>query len=431
MAADQPLAQHLQAVVDSVEASVAVLARHGRDELQVTTCNQHFFHMVGGRRQLTRSFPFPVEALVPRYARREFRRAALDCLADGKPRELEQAYDLKRGTQWWRLSFKVVSGEEESAQRLLVTGMEITSRIGLERELATSTSRFRSVVDAAYDGIVTIDQERRITLFNRAAEEMFGYEQEEVLGEPLQILLPPAVREHHAGYVRQFARSPVRSRAMDDRGSVRGLHRDGTTFPIEIAISKITVQGVVEFTAVIRDIKDRVLLLEYLQKEANTDALTGLPNRREFLSAAAAHVAEDADGPAELSVMILDVDHFKAVNDTHGHAVGDEVLQLLARVGAATVRHLDLFARYGGEEFVVLMPETDAAQALATAERVRAIFDRQAFEHDWSGARIPFTVSIGVTTRSPAGEGIEAMLERADAALYRAKERGRNRVEAG
>ena len=181
-----PLLEHLQTVVDSIEASVAVLARRQRDELVVTTCNQHFFGMFGGRREVTRSFPFPVEALVPRYARREFRRAAIDCLEDGKPRELEQAYDLKGGTQWWRLSFKVVSGGQGPAQQLLVTGIDITSRITLENELKTTTSRFRSVVGAAYDGIVTIDQERRITLFNRAAEEMFGYDEEEVTAYPWQ-----------------------------------------------------------------------------------------------------------------------------------------------------------------------------------------------------------------------------------------------------
>jgi len=218
---------------------------------------------------------------------------------------------------------------------------------------------------------------------------------------------------------------------MDERGAVHGRHRDGTIFPIEIAISKITVAGIIEFTAVIRDIKDRVRLLEYLKKEAATDALTGLPNRREFMSASKALLDAAAADPMDISVMILDVDHFKTVNDTHGHDVGDEVLRSLARVGAATVRHLDIFARYGGEEFVVLMPETDPDQAMATAERVRSIFDRQLFEHEGSGPKVPFTVSIGVTTRTPKGEGIEAMLKRADEALYRAKDGGRNRVEVG
>ncbi|MDP3287686.1 MAG: sensor domain-containing diguanylate cyclase, partial [Methyloversatilis sp.] len=298
----------------------------------------------------------------------------------------------------------------------------------LHRALEVSTSRFRSVVDAAYDAIVTVDQQQRITLFNRAAEHLFGYEQAQMLGQPLEALIPEQHREHHGDYVHQFARSPVKSREMNERNRIYGQHQDGTRIPVEIAISKINVDGGVEFTAVVRDITDRVHLMDVLQKQAASDALTGLPNRRDF----ALRAAELMKSTKPFSVLMLDVDHFKRVNDSHGHDIGDEVLRLLARVGAATVRHRDIFARLGGEEFVVALPDTDAAQALNMGERLRAVFEEQDFDHEWkSGQPVPFTVSIGVATRVDGETDLEALLKRADQALYRAKGAGRNRVEAG
>ena len=130
-----------------------------------------------------------------------------------------------------------------------------------------------------------------------------------------------------------------------------------------------------------------------------------------------------------MSVLILDVDHFKRVNDTYGHDVGDEVLRVLAKVGASTVRHLDVFARFGGEEFVAVLPGTDKSQARAMAERLRLVFEQQDFEHEWkAGVSIPFTVSIGVATREQSETDIDVLLKRADIALYRAKSSGRNAV---
>lgn len=142
--------------------------------------------------------------------------------------------------------------------------------------------RFRSVVDAAYDAIIAIDQQHCITLFNRAAEDLFGYPASEMLGQPITQLLPERYRANHSQYVDQFASSPVRSRQMDERNRGYGQHRDDTLLPVEIAISKLSVGCLIEFTAVIRDITDRVRLMDLLQKQAVTDELTRLPNRREF-----------------------------------------------------------------------------------------------------------------------------------------------------
>ncbi|MBB2927537.1 sensor domain-containing diguanylate cyclase [Paraburkholderia silvatlantica] len=416
--------------VDEIAASVAMIGRDERGQFVVSACNDHFMRMTGGRRSAIKSFPASFDALIPNYARTEFRQKLTDCFESGVARELEQAYDLRDGTHWWRLSLKPIRHAESgvSVLEIMVTGLEITTKMLLTHELEVSTSRFRSVVDAAYDAIITIDQQHCITLFNRAAENLFGYSAEEMLGQPITDLLPERYRPNHSQYVHQFARSPVRSRQMDERNRVYGLHRDGSLLPVEIAISKINVGGLIEFTAVIRDITDRVQLMDLLQKQAVTDELTGLPNRREFTDI----VDKLLESDNTLSVFILDIDYFKKINDSYGHDVGDEVLRVLAKVVMSSDCRIGVFARWGGEEFVAALPDSDIGKATAAAEELRLAIEQQNFEHTWRlGKPVPFTVSIGVTERLPGERDLGPLVKRADLALYRAKDNGRNRVEVG
>jgi diguanylate cyclase (GGDEF)-like protein/PAS domain S-box-containing protein len=417
-----------QEFVDGIAASVAIVGRGEPGELVVSACNDSFMNMSGMRHETVRSFPVSLDALMPSYARRELRRKLQECFDTGVAQELEQAYDLREGTRWWRLSLQPFrpSGASAPVAEILVTGLDITAKMMLTQELEATTSRFRAVVDAAYDAIITIDQQHNITLFNRAAEDLFGYDASEVVGQPLVRLLPEQYRDKHPGYVHQFARSPIRSRQMNERNRIHGRHRNGTLLPVEIAISKINVGGFVEFTAIIRDIADRVRLMDLLQKQAETDELTGLPNRREFLEVVETLMRSNKD----FSVLMLDIDFFKKVNDTHGHDAGDEVLRVLAKLGMAASSTLDVFARWGGEEFVVALPEKNRDGARAVAEKLRTTIEQQDFTHTWrTGSAIPFTVSIGVATRAAGERDFDAILKRADQALYRAKENGRNRVE--
>ncbi len=417
----------LQEFVDSIAASVAVVAADQSRQLIVPACNRNFFEMTGGRPLGSHEFPIEFDALVPSYARREFRDKLHECFNSGIAQEFEQAYDLKDGTHWWRLSLKPFRHTEggDAVLEILITGLDITPKMELTHQLQVSTSRFRSVVDAAYDAIITIDQEHNVTLFNRAAENLFGYDASEMIGQPLLRLIPEPYRSRHDGYVHQFARSPVKSRQMNERIRIHGLHHDGSLVPVEIAISKINVDGLLEFTAIIRDIADQVRLMDLLQKQAVTDQLTGLPNRREFLE-----VTDNCLGSSEdLSVLMLDIDHFKVVNDTYGHDAGDEVLSVLAKIGTAVTSKVGVFARWGGEEFVVALPNTRLDQARAIAEQLRLTIANQDFKHDWhTGKPIPFTVSIGVATRTAGEADTATILKRADEALYKAKEGGRNRV---
>jgi len=162
---------------------------------------------------------------------------------------------------------------------------------------------------------------------------------------------------------------------------------------------------------------------------AVVDQLTGLNNRRYLESHLAGMLDRAAGRGRPLTLMMLDIDHFKAVNDTYGHKAGDEVLRAFAARARKMIRSIDLLCRLGGEEFVIVMPDTAIAVAVKIAERVRACIEGAGFEIDDSGRRIPVTVSVGLADRG-AEANPDALLKRADRALYAAKNAGRNRVFA-
>jgi two-component system, cell cycle response regulator len=163
---------------------------------------------------------------------------------------------------------------------------------------------------------------------------------------------------------------------------------------------------------------------------AITDALTGLYNRRYMETHLTMLVDQAAARGKALSLLLLDVDHFKAINDTYGHDVGDDVLREFATRLRKTTRGIDLACRYGGEEFVIVMPETDIAVAAAVAERIRRRIANEPFSIREGAAAIEVTLSIGLAALGPPGDSAATLLKRADQALYRAKRDGRNRVVA-
>ena len=166
---------------------------------------------------------------------------------------------------------------------------------------------------------------------------------------------------------------------------------------------------------------------QILEKLAASDSLTELANRRSFFEHAAAEVQRAQRYGHPLSLQMLDIDHFKSINDHFGHAAGDEVLRKLADVLRANLRHNDLAARIGGEEFVVLLPETRLEAAAQHAERLRMAIAALRFPFDQSAHSI--TVSIGVAALDIGELSPDPMLMRADSGLYRAKDDGRNRVQ--
>ncbi len=166
-----------------------------------------------------------------------------------------------------------------------------------------------------------------------------------------------------------------------------------------------------------------------LERLSITDGLTDLFNHRHFQDELARHFSESARYDRPLSLALIDLDFFKKVNDTYGHAVGDQVLKTVSRIFLESIRSTDLAARYGGEEFAVVMPETEMEAALSFAEKIRSLVEETSVETDQGSIRV--TVSIGISSAPhPDIATPKALIEDADGCLYRAKEGGRNQVRA-
>ncbi len=261
-------------------------------------------------------------------------------------------------------------------------------------------------------------------LFALDGEELVFGRDESAVGR----LLDDGLSRRHARVFRRGGETCV-----EDLGSTNGtfVGEERLTGPRALAEGDRVGLG--------RNVVLRYSLLDALEEEAQRvlyestvrDPLTRAYNRRYFDERLQSEYSYAARHGADLTVAFIDVDHFKKINDSHGHAAGDAVLAQLARVVGRALRSEDVFARYGGEEFVVLLRGVSATRALQFGERVRSLVE--SLEVTCDGRRIPITASVGVATygggRTFAAPG--ALVAAADAALYQAKAHGRNRVEAG
>ncbi|MEI7430294.1 MAG: diguanylate cyclase [Betaproteobacteria bacterium] len=190
----------------------------------------------------------------------------------------------------------------------------------------------------------------------------------------------------------------------------------------------VVIGGGVWYVITTRRQQDKLMQLnKTLDKQANTDTLTGLANRRHFMSQAEQELARTIRYGGEMSVLMVDIDNFKLVNDTHGHQIGDRVLQAVAQIFQTTLREVDFVGRVGGEEFAVVFPETGIMQAFEVAERLRRAVEQTEIALD-RGLPLAVTVSVGMTSRGGTNANIDTLLSRADKALYEAKREGRNQV---
>lgn len=201
-------------------------------------------------------------------------------------------------------------------------------------------------------------------------------------------------------------------------------HKDGTYRWISFNALPLREEDTIYVVA--RDITERKQMVDELKHFATVDFLTGADNRRHFMNQGEHEFLRAKRYHHPLSVIMLDIDHFKLINDDHGHAAGDVVLKALAECCRATLRETDIFGRIGGEEFAIVLLETELDHATQTAERLRTALGQELVST--TSGTIRFTVSIGVATMSQPDGNISELLNRADVALYKAKQQGRNRV---
>ena len=290
--------------------------------------------------------------------------------------------------------------------------------------------KFRTLLESSPYPLVIADANGRITLVNRLVVSLFGYEPEELVGQPVEVLLPQRYRGNHVTLRQGYNQSP-QVREMGKDLLLWAITKQGREIPINVSLSPIHTEQGLMMAAAILDISDRKAAEEQIELLAYHDALTGLANRRLLLDRLHQALASSARSGRNGALFFLDLDNFKTLNDTLGHDKGDLLLQQVAQRLVTCVREGDTVARLGGDEFVVMLedlsenPPEAATQTETLGEKVLITLNQP---YLLAGHENRSTASIGVTLFSGRQSSIEELMKQADLAMYQAKESGRNAI---
>jgi len=375
---------------------------------------------------------YPYLVMLTARGQKEDRLAALEAGADAF---LSKPLDMAELQANLRVAERILQAEATlKAQKQEL--QELNEELQLQNEtlqhsyrlIEHANRRFTDLFEHIPVACFTVDVEGIIREWNLAAQQLYGYRKEEVLFRPFyeKVFQGAAASKLHEMLQHVMQGSVITGVEAEDYDSERNLHYVvRNAFPIYnpqrevvgaiIAVSDITYR--IEYEQQLRALNQK------LQNLADTDGLTGVYNHRAFQEYLEKQFQNALQRGLPLSLILLDVDHFKQYNDTFGHQAGDEVLRSVAQILREQVRDRDFVARYGGEEFAIVLPDTDCERAVAVAERLRQAIEQAAWR------RRPVTASIGVASLRPDMESRKELIEAADQALYQAKRSGRNRVE--
>jgi diguanylate cyclase (GGDEF)-like protein/PAS domain S-box-containing protein len=308
--------------------------------------------------------------------------------------------------------------------RLVTSSTKLREEIKIRRQseeaLAASEKRFRSIYEESKDAIISTDLKGKFLMVNPAGIELLGMEGSDLGSNNIRDLyVDPAMARRFSSTIRD--QGYVRDLGVQLFGKGRKI--------IDCFITATTKQSddgtLIGYEGIVRDVTPYKKMEDELRRLATIDFLTGVNNRRNFLDLAQKEINRSKRYGHHFSLAMLDIDHFKKVNDTFGHSVGDQVLIEFCDVCRKVIRENDIMGRLGGEEFAVALVESDTETVLAVAERIRnAVASHSVIV---GNREIRFTVSLGVTWMWPDCD-LKSMLEHADNALYQAKENGRNQV---
>jgi len=319
---------------------------------------------------------------------------------------------------------RLIRNEEGVPVGVLCAGTDITARVKAERLLRDREMTYRALFENNHAVMLLADpRDGSIRDANPAAAAFYGL--------PVETL-----RTMNMSDINVLSETETYQEMIDARAQRRSYfllrHRlaSGEERDVEVYSGPVMVQGRQLLYSLVHDVTRRIRLEREMERLATTDALTGADNRHQFFRRAEAELRRAARYGHPLSVIMLDIDLFKEINDTYGHHSGDLVLKALVERIGIELRETDVFGRLGGEEFAVVLPETGAEGGWLVAERLRRIVEDLRVRDEGENV-IRFTLSLGVAGLGDPTEGMEAILRRADKALYRAKGLGRNRVEQG
>lgn len=300
------------------------------------------------------------------------------------------------------------------------------------------------ILDKINVGVFVLDRDMKVVLWNHFMEMNSGKRAEDIVGRDLFEAFPELPKAwfekkiQSVFVLKNFAftsweQRPYLFRFRHNRpvtGGVDCMRQDCTLVPVKdekgqvnhVCVTLLDVTDTSIYQSMMKD------ALRRLDEASNRDGLTGVYNRRYLEQALAKEFARVKRYEGTLSLIMVDIDHFKNVNDERGHLAGDEVIRRIAEILASCIRESDTLGRYGGEEFAVLLPHTKLDGALVLAERLRKCVAAQPVT--FSNQCIPITISVGVAELHPDTPSYEHLIQDADTALYQSKDKGRNRVTA-
>jgi diguanylate cyclase (GGDEF)-like protein/PAS domain S-box-containing protein len=322
---------------------------------------------------------------------------------------------------WFEISSNLIRDSGGAVIGAIEQVKDVTDVKRIEEDLTDEVSRRRLLVEQSKDGIVVLDHSGRVHEANQQFARMLGYSTEEVY--QLHVWDWDAVWDK-ASLLEQIAEA-------DEHGShfeARHRRKDGTLLEVELSTNGVYYRGEKLVFCVCRDITEKKALQEKIRQLAIRDPLTEIFNRRYIFQRLAEVAAEYERGEAEFCISIMDLDHFKGINDTYGHRVGDLTLKAFANLVGSLIRPYDIFGRYGGEEFVVVSRNAAEAEVAAMLTRIRAKVRTTAFTFWDHEIRLTFSCGLASSTEyAREAFSLEHMVSLADQRLYEAKAAGRDR----
>lgn len=314
---------------------------------------------------------------------------------------------------------RVASGNEVKLFWQMVTNLK-----QMKGELEKSQNLLQSVIRNVMDGIITTNESGEIQGFNPAAEKIFDYSQQDVIGKNVKMLMPEPDRSQHDAYINRYLHTG-QARLLGVPGrEVTAVRKNGEQFPMEMSVSEMMFGGLRYFIGIVRDITERKLAEQKIAHLAHHDYLTGLPNRAKFMNSLEQFTLLAKRNKYKVAALFLDLDGFKRVNDTLGHDAGDLLLQEVSTRLAALIRASDTVARVGGDEFILVLNniESDEGVSLVANKVIAALSE----PFDLNGQKCHVGGSIGISIFPDDSENLRNLIKQADEAMYLAKKNGKN-----
>jgi len=288
----------------------------------------------------------------------------------------------------------------------------------MQKDLAQGETRVRAVMDNVVDGIVTITDEGIIDAINPAMEHIFGYKSMELIGQHVDMLIPEESRKYREAFLLEDRDNNKRKVIVGVAREITGRKKNESVFPMDVAISDMKLGDRHYYIGIVRDITSRKARIAALHYQAMHDALTDLPNRTLLLDRLQQAIRVAERGEHKLTLILLDLDRFKEVNDTLGHHVGDKLLQQIGHRLNLVLRESDTVARLGGDEFCLLLPTAHVNQAMFIARKVISSVEKTIYIE---GHSLSVGASLGIASYPEHGQTPQVLLQRADVAMYVAK----------